>query len=366
MMKEFTIEALLGLYSVPSIGPTRMRKLISVFKTPQAVLDADIRRIMNVEGIDRKTAEKIKKGADENFIQNQLAMMKEHGVEILTYWDEKYPEQLKKIYDPPAFLFFKGDLECFQKPAVAIVGTRVPSSYGKMITEQFSRELVQHDFVIISGFARGIDTHAHKTALKNGGKTIAVLGNGLDQVYPPENKSMLPAIYENGAVISEYPMGTKPEAGNFPKRNRIISGLSDGILLTEAGAKSGALITAFYGLDQNREIFSVPGAITSGKSAGTNRLIKEGAKLVQSTMDILEELDGKLAFNLGKEKTVKKIPHLDEPAKTIYDLLGDEPLHIDQLAIQADLSTSETLSVLLTLELMDLIRQLAGKMFIKY
>ena len=360
-----SVEALLGLYSIPSIGAAKMRKLISVFGTAEDVLSASERRLMEIEGVDRRTIEHIKRGVDKDFIEEQTKLIDAHNVHLLTYWDEHYPARLKGIYDPPAFLFAKGDMACLDIPSFAVVGTRHPTGYGRMITERFSRELVQNGFVIISGLARGIDTLAHKTALQSGGKTIAVLGNGLDRIYPSENRKIYQQITENGLLVSEYPMGTNPDAGNFPKRNRIISGISSGVLITEAGDKSGALLTAYYAADQNREVFAVPGSIVSGKSTGTNNLIKSGAKLVACIEDILEELQGQLNLSMPKNKTKRVLPELSGTEKTVYDLLGSEPQHVDQIAIRLGLSPSETLSSLLTLELMGAIRQMAGKMFVR-
>lgn len=364
-MPNFSIEALLGLYSIPTIGPTRMRKLISVFKSPQAVFEASMRQLMELEGIDQKTALRIKDGPDEGFVKRQLEQIKRHDVEILTYWDDSYPVRLKKIYDPPAFLFIKGNKDILEKTALAIVGTRTPTSYGKMITERFCSELVQNNFAIISGFARGIDSIAHATAIRHDGGTIAVLGNGIDQVYPPENIKLIPNLLKKGAIITEYPMGTKPDAINFPKRNRIISGISVGVLIPEAGSRSGAIITAMYAADQNREVFAVPGPITSGKSSGTNKLIKEGAVLVEGVEDILAELNKQLNLHYEKKNQPLEITPLQGNAKLIYDNLSDEAIHVDQLAFKTGLSPSETLSTLLILELQGLIRQLAGKMFVR-
>jgi DNA processing protein len=362
-MSIFSIEALLALFSIPTIGPAKMRKLISFFGSPEAVLDASVRELIMVEGIEKKTAEKIKNGVDDKFIKTQVEKIREHDAALISFWDEKYPEILKRIYDPPAFLFFKGNINVFESPALGIVGARTPSSYGKIITERFAEDLCRHGVTIVSGFARGVDTIAHKTVLKNGGKTIAVLGNGLDWIYPAENRSFINQIYEKGAIISEYAMGTKPDAVNFPKRNRIISGLSEGILVTEAGANSGSLITALYAVEQNREVFAIPGNITSGKSLGTNRIIKEGAKLTLSVNDILEELN----FNLGeiKKTTSKKIPKLEGLSKNIYELLSGAPMHIDNIINKTNASPADTLTALLTLELMGIIKQLAGKMFVR-
>ena len=296
-METFTLEALLGLYSISGIGPTRMRKLISAFQSPQDVLQAPPEQLIQVEGIDRKTAQKIRAGADDSFVQEQIKLLEKHETKLITYWDAQYPTRLKKIYDPPVFLFYKGNPQYLNLPAIAVVGTRNPSGYGRMISEKFSRELAQRGLSIVSGLARGVDTIAHKTALKVNAKTIAVLGNGLDFIYPPENRQLYADIFENGLIISEYAMATKPDAVNFPKRNRIISGLSLGVLITEAGDKSGALLTALYANDQNREVFAVPGSIVSEKSAGTNKLIRNGAKLTRNVVDILEELQGQLHFD---------------------------------------------------------------------
>jgi DNA processing protein len=360
-MGLFSIEALLGLYSIPSIGPAKMRKLIAAFGSPEAVLDASSSQLVMVEGIEKKTAMKINKGPDDQFVKEQIEKLREHDVTLFSYWDENYPELLKRIYDPPAFLFFKGNMDAFEKAAVGIVGARIPSSYGKVITERFAEDLCRQGITIVSGFARGVDTIAHKTVLKNDGVTIAVLGNGLDWIYPSENKTFIDQMYKKGAIISEYAMGAKPDAANFPKRNRIISGLSLGVVLTEAGAKSGALITALYALEQNREVFAVPGNITSGKSVGTNRLIKEGAKLTIGVNDILEELN----INIGEiKKESKKIPKLSGLDKIIYELLSETPMHIDNITYRVGASPADALTALLTLELMGVVRQLAGKMFV--
>jgi len=340
-----------------------MRNLISVFSSPTEVLNAPIQKLLHVPGIENKTAQKIKNEVNEKFVDFQLQLIKKNNVDIISYWDDDYPQYLKKIYDPPAFLFIRGKILDKDELAIGIVGSRASSLYGKNVTEQFTRELVESQFTIVSGLARGIDSIAHRQALKSKGRTIAVLGSGLDKIYPPENRKLVDQISENGAVISEYPMNTNPDAGNFPRRNRIISGLSLGVLITEAGGKSGALITAFQALEQNREVFAVPGAITSGKSTGSNQLIKEGAKLVQGTQDILQELEGQFEHEIVKPK--KEKPKLSGMEKRIYELLNEEPVHVDNLAQKAGKSVPEILSVLLTLELMGVVKQLSGKMFIQ-
>ncbi len=360
-MSLFSNESLLQLFSIPTIGPVRMRKLISALGHPDEVLKAPIQKLIAIDGIDLKTAKKIKAGPNPDFVEMQLAGLYRHNATLISYWDDAYPKRLKRIFDPPAFLFIKGRVELLNSPGIGIVGTRVPSSYGQRITQQFTSELCQEGFTIISGFARGIDSIAHHTAIQQGAPTIAVFGTGLDYIYPAENKKMVDTFLNNGLFITEYPFGTKPDAGNFPKRNRIISGLSLGILVTEAGAKSGALLTAIYAADQNREVFSIPGPITSGKSGGCNSLIKQGAKLVQSIQDILVELEGQLQVQFK----AKPDPVLEGNEQIIFKVLQNEALHIDQIALQSGLSTSEALTALLTLELKSLVRQMAGKMFVR-
>ncbi len=359
-MSKFSNEELLRLYSIPGIGPARMRMLISAVGSPREVLDAPVQRLCAIRGIDKSTARRIKQNVDENFVQQQLYGLENTDIRLTTYWDDGYPVRLKKIYDPPVLLWMRGEIKPQDDQALGIVGTRVPSAYGRLVTEQFSRELVKNGFAIVSGLARGVDTIAHRTAVENGGRTIAVMGSGVDNIYPRENKKLVERIVERGAIISEYPLGARPDAGNFPRRNRIISGLSLGILITEAGAKSGALITAFQALEQNREIFAVPGPILSGKSAGSNRLIKDGAKLVQGTLDIMQELEGVLQTGAIPQQPA---PQLAGMEKTIYDLLRDEPVHVDELSHKCGKSTPEVLSTLLTLELMGVVKQLSGKMF---
>jgi DNA processing protein len=363
-VSKFDLEALIRLYIGPGVGSLRFRMLISAFGSPEAVLRAPVQHLMRIQGIDQGTARKIKEGISPVIFTQQMHLIRKHDVDVISYWDKNYPHILKKIYDPPGLLFVKGELNAKDEKAIGIVGTRIPSPYGRMVTEQFSKELSGHGLTIVSGLARGIDTIAHKTAITEKGRTIAVLGCGIDRLYPPENKKLADLIAQNGAVISEYPMGTLPEARNFPKRNRIISGLSLGVLIVEAGKKSGALITAFQALEQNREVFAIPGPITSGKSIGANQLIKEGAKLVQGTFDIIQELAGVLD-NPEHKVSPQLMPNIDADEQVVYELLSGMPMHVDHIARQANKTVPEILSILLTLELYGLVKQLSGKMFIK-
>jgi DNA processing protein len=362
-MNETDFTDLLRLYSIQGIGATRIRNLITAFGSPKAVLMAPIQRLIRIQGIEKDIALRIKKKVDEKYVSYQLDYLKKNNIKVLTYWDNHYPPRLKKIYDAPVILFYQGDISILKTDALGVVGTRNPSEYGKMITEKFCRDLIKYKLTIVSGLARGVDTVAHRTVVKNGGKTIAVLGCGLDQIYPPENKNLANQITNNGLLISEYRIGTIPDPGNFPRRNRIISGLSLGTLVSEAGKKSGALITAYQALDQNREVFAIPGPINSRKSQGTNSLIKQGAKLVQETDDIIQELENQLGNieSIDEQKTNM----LKGFEKTLFGMLSDDPVHIDLLARKCERTTSEVLSVLLTLELMGVAKQLSGKMFVR-
>jgi DNA processing protein len=221
MMAKEDFSDLLRLYSIQGIGPTRIRNLITAFGSPKAVLNAPIQRLVRVQGIEKHFAHKIKEKIDENYISYQLNSLKENGIKVLTYWDNTYPSRLKKIYDAPVMLFYIGDISVLNTDAIGVVGTRNPSEYGKMVTEKFCRDLAKYNLTIVSGLARGVDTVAHRTVVKNRGKTVAVLGCGLDRIYPPENKNLAKLITENGAIISEYRIGTIPDPVNFPRRNRI-------------------------------------------------------------------------------------------------------------------------------------------------
>ncbi|TFG98429.1 MAG: DNA-protecting protein DprA [Calditrichales bacterium] len=340
-----------------------MRSLLTVFDSPGDVLRAPVQRLSRVPGIDKSTAAKIREFVPQNTHISRLNYLEQQKIHFLTYWDKDYPQRLRTIYDPPLLLFYKGNLSVFDEKGIGVVGMRNPSLYGITITERLCRDLTRNGLVIISGLARGIDTVAHQAAVSNGGRTIAVLGSGMDQIYPKENLPLARKIEENGVVISEYPPGTKPDMGNFPRRNRIISGLSIGILVTEAAQKSGALITAYQALEQNREVFAVPGPVNSLKSSGPHRLIREGAHLVENVSDILEELEWQ-----GSKSIVNPVDHgssLEGLERIVYDKLSERPVHIDILTRECERTVSEVLSALLTLELHGIAKQLSGKMFVR-
>jgi DNA processing protein len=364
-MEQNELVALLRLLMVPGIGPSRVRNLIGHFRSAQAVLQATIPALCRVDGIDQILAEAIQQAPPEELAAHQLALLDSHSSVLATFWDGDFPASLKTIPDAPVALFVKGSLAPADKFSIAIVGTRQPTTYGTMVTERLTTDLVARGLTIVSGLARGVDTIAHRAALKAGGRTLAVLGSGLDQIYPAENRRLSEEIAASGAIISEYFFGAKPDAPNFPRRNRIISGLSLGTVVVEAGEKSGALITASMALEQGREVFAVPGSIFSPKSVGAHRLIQEGARLVHSVDDILSELTTQLDL-FGKAKPpAPMLASLSETEQRLYDLLTHEPMHIDALARQANLPSAQVLSTLLQLEFKNGVKQLSGKMFVR-
>jgi DNA processing protein len=363
----FSVRNLLQLMHVPRLGPKKMRTLLAHFHDPATVLKASARELSGVPGIEKSLATNIvhHKGG-EKFASEQLRSLNRIGGRIVTIWDTEYPDLLKKTYDPPALLYVLGHFTPQDRNAIAIVGTRTPSQYGQLVAEMITRDLAELGITIVSGLARGVDTLAHATTLRVHGRTIAVIGSGLDVPYPPENQKLLEKIAEQGAVISEFPMGTKPDAVNFPRRNRIISGLSLGTVVVESGEDGGAMITASTALDQNREVFAVPGSIMEKRSAGPHKLIREGrAKLIHQVDDILAELGPPLRHLLKKERAVEIPIDVTLFEKRIYDALGEKPIQIDDLAERAETTTADALVNLLSLEFKGLVKQLPGKMFTK-
>ncbi len=363
---EEQIYNLLLLSSISGIGHARLRALCQKFGHAGQVFRASLQQLTATEGFEKKTAEKILDPAqrDEAFVEEQLRMMRQYQVAFISLWDPAYPENLKNIYDPPAFLFVRGSFNPADDYSVALVGTREPTAYGRYMAETLSRELAIRGITTVSGLARGIDTIVHQTSLRHGGRTIAVLGCGVDRVYPPENYKLAMEIIQHGALVSDYPMRTAPDAAHFPGRNRIISGLSLGAVIVEAGARSGALITAEYALEQNRELFAVPGNAVVPQAKGPNRLIRQGAKLVETVDDILSELESRLSFRRAAPSAAPTAA-LTETEAEMLKYLNTEPLHIDVISSQARLPVSEVLARLLNLEISGLVRQTAGMHFIR-
>ncbi len=356
----------LALSLTPGLGSTLIKRLLERFNTPGAVFRAPAKDLMKIEGLGGKVAGEIQKGPLEKTVTRELSLLEKVGGKIIVLSDDAYPKRLKDIYDPPALLYVRGELRREDDLAVAIVGSRKTSPYGRGFTEKLGQDLACHGVTIVSGMARGIDSVAHMGALQGGGRTIAVLGCGIDVIYPSENRNLFYQIIDHGAVVSEFPMGSPPEGGHFPRRNRIISGLSIGVVIVQASAKSGSLITAGYALDQGREVFAVPGNVGAEGSRGTNQLIKEGAKLVESSEDVLDEVlpqwkrEGE---NVQKAETPGR--DLAGGEKVLYELMGETPLHIDAIIRESQLDPGKVSSLLLNLELKGLISQWPGKCFSK-
>lgn len=360
------IEHWLTLNMTPGIGASRCQKLLEHFGSPQAILEANLNELQHVAGIGEYTARQIVSSRDKLDIEKEISRIEKQKVSIVTFSDDNYPANLKSIFDPPVVLYVKGKLLPEDRIAIAMVGTRRPTTYGKMVAEKLSKELAEREVSVVSGLARGIDTSAHKGALSCGGRTIAVLGCGIDICYPPENRALFDEISERGAVVSEFPMGTRPEKMNFPMRNRIISGFSLGAVIVEAGSRSGALITAECALEQGREVFAVPGNIFNLGTKGTHSLIKQGAKLAERCEDIIEEIRC-LRDVLPVSPAIKSLGEvkLSQEEERVYNLLSFEPIHIDLISKQSGLPINRISPVLMNLEIKGKIRQVAGKMFLR-
>lgn len=388
-MKETSLRYWIALKAVEGVGCVGFRTLLTAFGSPEAVFHASTSSLQILPGIGPKTAEDIRSFAQWGDAEQEIAQAESLGVSIVTCRDTLYPRNLLNIYDYPPFLYVKGSL-CPEEISVAIVGSRLASTYGKFVTEKLSRELALKGITVISGLARGIDSAAHRGALAGKGRTIAVLGCGIDIVYPPENESLTADIAAQGALVTEYPFGTPPNAPNFPARNRLISGISLGVVVVEAGEKSGSLITARIASEQGRSVFAVPGAIESAGSRGTNRLIKQGAKLIENVDDILEEILPQAGLqpvvperaNLfsGTPTAVtndpqaapsflsslsSKVAELSERETKLLSLITREPVDVDTLIAQSGLTAHEVQSGLLVLALGGIIRQLPGKLFLR-
>jgi DNA processing protein len=355
------------LKTVPGIGNLIAKRLVDHFKSPLRVVEASEAELLGVEGLTTRHVKAIKSHKMPDDVEAELELAHRKGYRIIAMTDPEYPWLLRQIPDPPSLLYVKGRLD--ESPMkVAVVGSRNATNYGLNTTKALSASLASRDVTIVSGMARGIDTAAHQGALLAGGKTIAVLGSGLEQIYPAENRSLFAKISEQGAVVSEFPLHAKPEAHNFPIRNRIISGMSQGTVVVEATRSSGSLITARLAAEQNREVFAVPGSIQSFKSAGTHTLIKQGAKLVEHAQDVIEELLPMTRFESesnqdGHETAAEIRTSLPDDERRVYDAMGPYPIHIDDLARQLSMESGKLLGILLKLELNGLVDQLPGKMF---
>ncbi|MDY0267516.1 DNA-processing protein DprA [Trichloromonas sp.] len=355
--------AWLRLHLTRGLGRVGLNRLMAAFASPEAILAAVPRDWTRRAGIRPAVAEALP-AADAPLLRQAEELLERDDVRLISFWDEAdYPPLLRQLPDPPALLYRRGQLT--DQPALAVVGARQATTAGRRLTDEICAELAARGIAIVSGLARGIDTAAHEGALRGSGQTVAVLGCGIDQVYPPENRRLFQRIAEEGALLSEYPPGTAPLAGHFPARNRIISGLAQGVLIVEAAEGSGSLITADFALEQGREVFAVPGPVYAETSGGVNRLLKEGAHLVTEPADILEVLWPGTPSRGQRQKEESLLEKLSGTALTVYRNLGREPLHIDELARKTGLTPMELSAILLHLELRGGVEQIPGMRYLR-
>ncbi len=349
-----------GFSLVPGIGRVKLAQLESYFgglEDAWKATPADLKR----SGLDSGSIRAISSGRPKINLEAEMEKLDRHAVQVATYHDADYPSRLKEIYDYPPLLYIRGSLLPEDEWYLAVVGTRRATVYGRQITEEIVTDLARNRITIVSGLARGVDSIAHHSALAAGGRTVAVFACGLDIVYPGENANLARRIMQQGALISEYPLGTKPKAENFPRRNRIMSGLSLGVLVIEAGQTSGAMITAHLAVEQNREVFAIPGSILSPASSGTNHLIQEGAKLVRDYTDILEELN---LTAVARQLELKEVIPASDTESLLLKQLSVEPAHIDEVCRGSGLPVSTVSSTLAILELKGLVKQVGAMNYV--
>ncbi len=346
----------------PGVGSILFKRLTEAFGSPEGVFHSTSKDLERVEGVGPKVIASLKRFSWKGQVVKELRTVEKVGARLVTWDDEEYPPNLKQIYDPPPLLYVLGSLKPQDQRAVAVVGSRYPTTYGQMFAERIAMGLSQRGITLVSGLARGVDSSAHQGALTAGGRTIGVLGCGIDIIYPPENRKLFDQVAAQGAILSEFPLGTPPDSDHFPIRNRVISGISLGVVVVEATLRSGSLITARFALEQGREVFAVPGNADSARSAGTNRLIREGAKLVTRAEDILEEISPPSQLAVQEVPPQPKLT--DEEAK-IFSILGPQSMHIDQIISLSALSSAQVSATLLSLELAGHVKQLPGMRFIK-
>ncbi len=363
------------LNMIPEIGPVKANRLLSYFGSAIKIFQADIIEIKTIADISKEIAEKILRSKNYFDVTSEFDKAKKFGVKIVTLSDKEYPAQLKTLNDPPVVLYIKGDVTEQDIYSIAVVGTRHPTEYGKTVTEKLTMQLIELNITIVSGLARGIDTIAHKTAVNSKGRTIAVLGNGLDIYYPCENRKLQEEISKTGAIVTEFPFGTRPEKRNFPRRNRLISALSLGCIVIEAAEKSGALITAKYSAEQGKEVFAVPGNIFCKYSCGPHMLIKQGAKLVENAKDVVEEIYFLAEWirkkakndNTDSKRDTQNYQQITPIEKKILDILKLFPdgINIETLHKKINQPFNILSEGIISLEIKGAIKSLPGKVFIR-
>lgn len=349
-----------GFNLVKGIGAVRLRNLIQHFGDVETAWHASPQE-MRAAGLGPKlieTMQQVRAGVSLELVWERVHSL---GIQVLTWEDEAYPRRLKEIDQPPPVLYLRGNLLPEDEWAVAIVGTRGITAYGRQVTAEITSVLARRGVTVISGLARGIDAEAHKAALNAGGRTLAVLGSGVDQIYPPEHRQLANQIIASGALMSDYAPGTPPDGVNFPPRNRIISGLSMAVIVIEAGERSGALITAEFAADQGREVFAVPGNINAPKSVGCNRLIHQGARPLLTPEDVLESLD---LASFQQQRVARAVLPKDEVEARLLSVLTREPMHVDDIRARVDMPIEKVSATLALMELKGMVRQLGGMNFV--
>ncbi|MFC1948705.1 DNA-processing protein DprA [Chloroflexota bacterium] len=345
-----------GFSLIPGIGRVKFGHLESYFKSLKKAWEAAPAELKRA-GLDNGSISAITSYRPKISLEAEMEKLDRYGVKVFTFQDEDYPARLKEIYDYPPIIYIRGSLLPQDEWCLAVVGTRRATVYGRQVTEEIVTDLARSNITIVSGLAKGIDTVAHRSTLEAGGRSVAIFACGLDSVYPSENADLARSIMQNGALISEYPLGTRPRPDNFPRRNRIMSGLSLGVLVVEAGESSGAMITANLAVEQNREVFAIPGSILSPTSRGTNRLIQEGAKAVRDYTDVLEELN---LTAVTQQLEMKEIIPKSETETLLLKQLSAEPAHIDEVCRLSGLPVSTVSSTLAMMELKGLVKQVGA------
>ncbi len=350
-----------GFNMVKGIGAVRMQQLIDYFGDVERAWHGSYQSFRQA-GISETVSERIVATRNKLDLQAYLNRLAAQEIKILITDDADYPRYLKEIQQPPPVLYVRGELAIEDDWAVAIVGTRRVTHYGRQIAEKFAKSLAEHHITVVSGLARGVDGIAHQAAYDSGGRSIAVLGSGVDLIYPPEHKLLAQKLMTNGAILSDYAPGTPPESSNFPPRNRIISGLSRAVIVVEAGVKSGALITANFAANQGRDVYAVPGNINSIQSRGTNALIQNGAKPLMDIRDLLTDLQVEL---IQEHQEFRKLTPSGNLETVLYSVLNEQPLHIDEIIHKSALSVSDVTSQLTLMELKGMVRHVGGMKYIK-
>lgn len=357
----------LAFARIKGLGCAGFKRLVEHFGDPTRAVGASAEELAQIPGLDREAIAGLRSFDGGRGVEEEVHRALEAGVRIVPFNAREYPSRLRALPDPPPFLYTRGELQAEDERAVAVVGSRSASPYGLRVARDLSQGLAALGFTVVSGMARGIDGEAHRSALAAGGRSVAVLGCGVDVIYPPEHEELYRSLCERGAIVSELPPGTRPFAFNFPSRNRLISGVSLGVVVVEATEKSGSLITAGLAVEQGREVFAVPGQAGASRSRGAHRLIRQGAKLVESVQDIVEEIAPQLLGRVGAVTGALERPTppgLSEEARRVFEMVAVHPLQIDEVIEGSGLTAAKVSELLLELELRGLLKQLPGKRFV--